>query len=36
MLGKKTSQNPEDEDADLELQDENIDDQELDSTEVEE
>ncbi|MBP5469404.1 MAG: DUF370 domain-containing protein [Candidatus Riflebacteria bacterium] len=36
MLGKKTSQNPEDEDVDLDLQDENIDEQELDSTEVEE
>ena len=36
MLGKKTSQNPEDDDADIELQDDNIDEQELDSTEVEE
>ena len=36
MLGKKTSQNPEDEDSDVELQDENIEDDELDSTEVEE
>ena len=36
MMGKKTSQNPEDEDSDeVTLQDENIDETETDSTEVE-